>query len=143
MSLLQEIQKDQLAARKARAPVAANLLTTLYSEVSMIGKNNGNREVTDAEIVTHVKKMMVANADNIEKLAPWDDRILQYKEENTILSKYIPKQLTEQDLRDIVAKLVETEKATVPVIMGHLKANYGGRYDGKLASEIAKAAQSA
>jgi len=44
--LINKIKSDSLEARKARQTDTATLLTTLYSEASMIGKNLGNREST-------------------------------------------------------------------------------------------------
>ena len=49
--LINQIKSDALEARKARQTNTATLLTTLYSEASMVGKNDGNRESTDAEVL--------------------------------------------------------------------------------------------
>ena len=50
MTLFSQIKADQLAARKAKDGLKATLLTTLIGELTAIGKNDGNREVTDAEV---------------------------------------------------------------------------------------------
>ena len=58
MSLIQDIKSASLVARKARETKKAESLITLYSEASMIGKNDGNRESTDAETIAVIKKFI-------------------------------------------------------------------------------------
>lgn len=57
MTITEQIKAASLTARKARDTVASALLTTLLSDVVMIGKNAG-RETTDAEAVAIVKKFI-------------------------------------------------------------------------------------
>ena len=57
MTIAEQIKAASLTARKARDTVASALLTTLLSDVVMIGKNAG-RETTDAEAVAIVKKFI-------------------------------------------------------------------------------------
>ena len=47
MSLLAQLKKDSLLARKAADGVRATLLSTLIAEAEMVGKNAGNRESRD------------------------------------------------------------------------------------------------
>ena len=60
--LLETINQDRNEARKMKYTATATLLTTLYSEAQMVGKNDGNRETTDAEVVAVIKKF-VKNID--------------------------------------------------------------------------------
>ena len=58
MTLLAKLKADSLQARKDGNKVAANLLVTLVSEATMVGKNAGNRDSTDEEVQRVVKKFL-------------------------------------------------------------------------------------
>lgn len=142
MSLMQILKDDQLAARKARETVKASLLTTLIGEAAVIGKNDGNRDTTDAEVVAVVKKFIKSNVELYSSAKNiWDSPVLDaIIEEKSILDSYLPKQLTKEDLKIIFRKysFYDCTQASVPnkgQFMKHLKDNYVGQYDGKVAAE--------
>lgn len=144
MSLLQRIKDDSLTARKDKLSGAAILLTTLYSEAAMVGKNNGNRETSDTEVIAIVKKFKANNEETLKVLADTDERYHQALAENEILDRYLPKQMSEDELQSIVTKLIaEHAIPKTPKSMGSvmklLKDGFEGRYDGALASKIVSA----
>lgn len=148
MSLLQQIKNDQLTARKNREAIKASLLTTLIGEAANIGKNDGNRETTDAEVVAVVKKF-VKGLDEIITVAITytdKDKAEQSIAEKAILQVYLPKQMTEAELSVAIADIKTEVGATNPKDMGKvmaaLKAKFEGQYDGKQASVLIKAALS-
>lgn len=140
-SLMETLKKDQLQARKNKDNVTASLLTTLISEAAMIGKNDGNRETTDLEVVRVVKKF-VANIEETLKIR--NDEKLQ--SEKRILEDYLPRQLTEDDIKSFVAvMIIKSQLASDPLtqkdfgkIMKALQAEHPGCVDGKLASQVIK-----
>lgn len=138
MTLLNTIKNDQLQARKDKSAEAASLLTTLYAEASMVGKNNG-RETTDAEVVAVIKKFL---KNNTEFLSNINDTHKEYEKlinEKHILEKYLPKQLSEMEMKEIVVNFKNnSDNVNVGVVMKHMKENYDGQYDGKILSSIVK-----
>lgn len=61
------------------------------------------------------------------------------KFELEILESFLPKQLSEDDLKTIILDFKDKNAgANIGQIMGHLSQNYKGQYDGKLASQLAK-----
>jgi uncharacterized protein YqeY len=144
MSLLQKIKADQVAARKARSSVDAAILTTLIGEAEAVGKNGGNREVTDAEVVAMIKKF-VKNLDETIRIAGDyrdGDACDRAWSEKQVLEQYLPKQLTEDELRMAMSELIANNGLSgakaMGVLMKELKTNYEGLYDGALASKLAK-----
>lgn len=139
MTLIEQIKQDQLAARKEHKALATSLLTTLIGEATAIGKNNGNRDVTDAEVVALVKKFTKGMDDTLGYLKDSNPEgsatVLAEKE---ILSAYLPKQLTEAELVVVVAASMERVENTTGSLMKYLKDYYPGQYDGKMASTIIK-----
>ena len=145
MSVLQNIKAAQLKARKERNSVAASLLTTLIGEAEMVGKN-ANREVTDQEVIATVKKFIKNLDETIRIAGDYRDADAADKAwaEKTVLEQFLPKQLSEDELKmhinSIHAGLLSTDgKADVGSIMKVLKQRFDGLYDGKLASTIIKA----
>ncbi len=142
-SLLKQIKKDQLQARKNKNGPTAKSLTTLIGEAEMIGKNDGNRESTDEEVIAVIKKFVKNLKDLMsvmsQRLSP---TFTAAQAELDLLSTYLPSQMEEAELRTVIqSHLVELEDIS-PRMMGQvmkwLKDNYGGQYDGKLASKVVK-----
>lgn len=141
MTLIQQIKQDQLAARKSKDAVASSLLTTLIGEAEMVGKTAGNRETTDEEVIAVVKKF-VKNINETVVVVTKSETIADLVKERQLLEKYLPLQLTRLDIEKFLAK-TKHEISAGPKDMGKLlatlKATYPGQYDGKMASEVAKA----
>jgi uncharacterized protein YqeY len=138
MSLITEIKADQITARKNRNAPMASLLTTLIGEAEMVGKNAG-REVLDAEVVATIKKFIKNIDETIKALGADDIRAQNAMDEKVVLEHYLPKQMTESELRAHVEEIVLTEGLNMGKIMGVLKGRFEGRYDGKMASAVVKA----
>lgn len=145
MSLLQTIKAAQLQARKDRKADAAATLTTLISEASMVGKNDGGRESTDAEVIATLKKF-ISNIDDVIKIAgDYRDsaRADSAWAEKTLLEQFLPLQLKEDELEAIIAAFVAAngikDAKGMGLVMRHLKESYGGLFDGNAASRITKA----
>jgi uncharacterized protein YqeY len=137
MSILDVLKADQLSARKSQSHTTISILTTLIGEGVSIGKNSGNRETTDVEMIALIKKFIKNNEEVITALDFNDPRSQTTFLENIILKAYLPKQLTESELRDIIGACVLTGQ-NMGGIMATLKTNHSGLYDGKLASAIIK-----
>lgn len=154
MSLLTDIKAASLQARKDKNSVVTSLLTTLIGEANAIGKNNGNRETTDAEVITIIKKF-VSNATETkslihnaafnahESLNNLDHQQLDaLTKEIDILNSFLPTQLTHEQLDRTICDLVVLTGATsikdMGKIMKALKEQHEGTYDGAKASALIK-----
>lgn len=156
MALLDALKADQLSARKSSDRLKADLLTTLIGEATQITTEEFKRgltDVTDEKVAATVAKFLKNTKLTLENLASErarlteaggdaskvDARIKSAETELAILSSYGPRQMTDSELREAIADFrAKTPDATVGSIMAHLKTNFGGRYDGKAASALAK-----
>lgn len=141
MTLIEQIKSDALRARKDRATAVATLLITLISEAEMVGKNAGNRQVTDVEVVAIIKKFIKNLDETIVALGDNDPRTLICIGEKATLGMYLPKQFDEQELSRVLAFIIlETGdgQKNMGKVMGLLKARFDGQYDGKMASALVK-----
>jgi len=141
--LINQIKSDALIARKARKTDTATLLTTLYSEASMIGKNLGNRESTDQEVLQVIEKF-IKNANEVKEILLKNNKDVSHVDnEIKVLSKYLPQKMSYNELENVVRDIIEALKdinseVQIGKVMSVLKNSYGGTYNGKLASEIVK-----
>jgi len=133
MTLMEQIKTKQVQARKSYCVAEASLLTTLLGEAAMVGKNAG-RETTDAEVVAVVKKFVKNIDETVTALTSRGQDAADFLVERDILEQFLPVQLSENALIE-VAKC----QPNMPAFMKHLKENFAGKYDGKLASQVAKA----
>ena len=142
--MIAQIRKDWLTARKEKRSAESALLSTLVSEITMVGKNDGNRETTKDETIKIIKKF-VQNIEEIIKIkGESESDATGEKQEKEWLSRYLPKQMSESELSDIVNKIVadlpEKSMKVMGAVMGKLQKEHGGLYDGKVASKIVKQA---
>jgi uncharacterized protein YqeY len=141
--LIDQIKTAQVEARKSRNTLAATLLTTLLGEANMVAKNAQRDTPTDEEVTVVVKKFLKGNLETQSFLANGSnpEALETVKAEQVILEVYLPKQLSEEELVQIVsAAILAGTASNVGALMGFLKANHSGKYDGKIASAAVKTA---
>jgi len=130
MKLIEMINVDMIAAYKSKNTEAKALLGVLKGAATKV-----NKVPEDAEVIATIKSMIKTHDKSVaEHNVP-----TLTDGELAILDGYLPSQLTETDLESIIEKyLEENEVNSMGQIMGHLKTNYGGQYDGKMASTLVK-----
>lgn len=142
--LINRIREDMLAARKGDDAVAKSLLVTLYSEAAMVGKNKRNGDTTDDEAISMVRKFAANTEETIRLLTERGQTADAQQRELAILQAYLPRQMSRDELSEAIAAIVAEQPEKGPKVMGRvmgdLKARFGATYDGKLASELVKAA---
>jgi uncharacterized protein YqeY len=131
---METLRADQLAARKSANTATASLLTTLIGEAAAIGKNAGNRETTDAEVVATVQKFLKNNATiielGVEKLG--EVAFNTATNEKQILEGYMPKKLSQMQIMAEIAEVkctVADVKKLKGAVMAHFKNKFAGQYD--------------
>ena len=156
MALLDQLKADQLAARKANDRLKADLLSTLIGEATQITTEEFKRgvtEVTDEKVAATVAKFLKNTKLTLETLtgerarlgeAGGDAskvaaRVAAAEAEAAILASYSPKQMSEAELKAAIDGFrAANPDANVGAIMAHLKASFGGQFDGKTASALAR-----
>ncbi len=141
--LLQKLKDDNLAARKQGNAVAASLLSTLYAEAAIVGKNAGNRESSDEEVTSVIRKFLKNNSEACTVIKD-EQRLSVLQQEGALLESYLPKMASEDEVRAFIAECVATLTDKSPKgmgsVMGKLKAKFGATYDGAKASAWVKEA---
>lgn len=148
MNILQNIKDDNLEARKAKRKHISSTLNPLISEIAMIGKDNGNRETTDAETVIVLKKFiknikltmsLIKGENNFGSLSDSIlDKLYDLERELNLIQGYLPTQITKSKLEIIISDIITKGKNNIGAIMKELNNDYNGLYDNRIAMEIIK-----
>jgi len=144
--LLGELRKMMMKAKLEKDTVKGNLLSTLVAEAVMVGKNDGNRETTDAETIAMIKKFLKNVNETLALMDEMGKDKTETLREKEILESLLPKQLSEEELAKVIEEIVATLPDKSPRQMGNvmaeLKKKYDGQFDGKIASGLVKKALS-
>lgn len=139
--MLNRIHSEFLAARKARDTVRSNLLGTVYAEVSRIAKDRPEQPPTDEDAVRVLRKFVVA-AEEVQKAVKGDQNHASYQtaaKEIAILNEFLPQMYTDEQLTAAIQQVIAGGAKNIGAIMQGLKAGHAGKFDGRRASELAKA----
>lgn len=124
MSIQEQIKADFVSAMKEQNKEIKLLLSVVIGEMDRV-----NKVLTDEQVISVVKKMIegAKTTNNLDEVA--------------ILEKYLPKQLSEEQLNGLISALIFSNNYTAKdmgKIMSSLKESHAGQYDGKLASSLVK-----
>lgn len=144
--LLDDIKKKQKELRiKARSDVTGDItvqkmiLTTLIGELEGLAK----KKVVDDLVVQQVITKFVKNNKETQLHTTDQGMARTLFLENEILEGFLPKQMTEEQLREVVSGIMKEfndggHTVSMGLVMGRLKTLHGGAYDGRLASAVVK-----
>ena len=145
MSLKDKLTEDMKQAMKDKE--AGKLRLSVIRMVRAAIKNveiDTKAELAEEDVIAIVAKEVKMRRDSMEefKKGQRDDLVAQLEQEIEILLPYLPKQLTEAEVREIVTEAVAVSGATSSKDMGKVMAvlmpKVKGRADGKLVNNIVR-----
>ena len=137
--LATRLQSDLNASRKAQDKTLTLLLGTIVSDVKN-RKIELRRELTDDEVVDVIRKGIKRRRESIEAYDKGGRAELAGKEraEVAILEKYLPAQVSDDELRAAVRTAVAGGATTIGAVMGKVMPQFKGRADGTQINAIAR-----
>lgn len=137
--IIDELKKSNIEAMKAkdkdaRAVISIVLTKSKLMEVEL--KANG-KELSDADVLSVIQKTLKELSDEKDGYLKVNnqERVDSTLRQIDIIKQYLPKQLSEEDIRIEINKL---EDKSMPSIMKHFKTNFAGKVDMSLVNKIAK-----
>ena len=137
--ILDEIKKANVQALKDKNTNARTIYGIVSNKAMLetIKKREKGEALSDADMVQIIQKTikeLTEEAENYSKVgnAVEQDKILEQK---SILEKYLPKMMSEEEIRTIISGLADK---SIGNVMKHFKINYAGKCDMKLVNEIVK-----
>lgn len=137
--LIDEIKKANVVAMKARDNTAKGIYSIIMNKYMLLSieKKQKGEEATDVDLITIISKTLkelteekesYLKVNNLEKV-----NAIAHQEE--LISKYLPKMLTEEEIRKEISTL---DDKSLPNVMKHFKTNFQGKVDMGLVSKIAR-----
>lgn len=117
----EKLQKDLIEAMKEKNKKKIDVIKLLKASIQNEEIKN-KKELTDDEILNVIVKQVKMRKDAIEdfKKASRDDLISNYNEEIEILEEYLPKQLTAEEINEIIDEVFDIVKPTNSSDMGKI-----------------------
>lgn len=130
------LAKDEKSLRSLRAIKAAILLAKT--------SEGGGGEIKEEDEIKLLQKLVKQRKDSLEiyEQQKRDDLAQKEKEEIEVIEKFLPKQLSADELKEIIAKIIAETGASSPAdmrkVMGHATKQLAGNADGKTISAVVK-----
>ena len=147
MSLKEKLQADLTNAIRERDEVRSStirmILTSIRNE-EVAGKEA--KELSDAEVITVLSREAKKRREAAEafELAKASDRAAAERAEGAVIAEYLPKQLSETEIKDLITNALKETGASTPAQMGlvmkALQPKIAGRADGGMVSSLVKQA---
>ena len=143
MALLSDIKSDLKQAMLGKNDLVRDTIRMFLAEVQRFEIDN-KEEVDDAKALQIINKMIKQRNDSISqfKSGGRDDLADKEQQEVDILSKYKPKQLSEEEIAARVKEAIQDTGASsmqdIGKVMGVLKSSLAGSADMGMVSKIVK-----
>ena len=141
--LKEKLMEDLKNSMKEKNVVRKNVIQMVRAAILQIEKDKGI-EVDDNKILEIIAKEVKTRNDSLLDFEKGgrEDLVKQAKEEISILSEYLPKQLTREELKEKITKIVADLGATsmkdMGMVMKEAKAQIGTAADGRTINEVVK-----
>lgn len=143
MTLSERINNDLKEAMKSKDSFRLSVIRMVKGAMQL-AKPNPREELTDDDVITVISKQINMRNDSIKEFeaAGRSDLVEQNKKEIEILNTYMPKQLSEEELTEIIDKVFEEVKPTSQKDMGLIMKNISplvkGKADMSLVNKLVK-----
>ena len=137
--LLARIQGDLNSARKSQDKPGTLLLGTVLSEIKN-RKIELRRDPADADVIDVLRKSMKRRRESAEMYTKGGRTDLADKEsaEAAALEKYLPAQVSPEELRAAVKAAIAGGATQIGAVMGKVLPQFKGRADGSAINAIAR-----
>ena len=147
MSLKQQIEDKLNSALKAKDKntyPTMRLIISAIKDAEIAGRTKDKKEITDSDITAILKKMIKQRNESCEvyKKAGRSELLENELKEMDVISAFLPKQLSEEEVKKICQETVKSVGATsmkdMGKVMGALKSKHADTIDFSKVSPIIK-----
>jgi len=141
--LKEKLMQDLKDAMKEKDVIKKDTIQMVRAAILQIEKDKAI-EVNDEKIIEIIAKEVKGKKDAIVDFEKGgrQDLIDQTNREIEILSEYLPKQLSKDEIKEIVKNVIDTVGATtmkdMGIVMKEAKSKIGAAADGRTINEVVK-----
>ena len=145
MGLKEKLQSDLTDAIRSKDGVKSGTIRMLLAAITneeVAGKSA--KVLTDAEVITVLSREAKKRREAVEAYtnAKRDDLANKEKEEAAVIALYLPEQLSEMDIKKLIAEAIAETNATgaagMGLVMKVLQPKIAGKADGGVVSSLVK-----
>jgi uncharacterized protein YqeY len=131
--------KEAMKAKDERAVSTLRMVNATLKNADIDARGGGKPALVDADVLAVLQKMIKQRQESVElyKKGGRDDLVKQEQQEIDIISAYLPKQMSDDEMKAAVAEVVKDAGAASMKDMGRVMAALKERYTGKM--DFAKA----
>ena len=143
MSLTERINQDVKQAMKARDKETLKVLRMLKWALQMEQLEH-SEPLNEEQEITIISRELKQRKDSLAEFekAGRQDLVDEVTDEIVVVERYLPKQLSEEEIevevRKVMDELNATSKSDFGKVMGKAMANLKGKADGNLVKEVTK-----
>ena len=144
MTLKERLQSETTAAMRSGDSLRRDTLRMVQNSAYNLEKKSG-KPLSDEELLAVVSREVKTRRESVEAFRKGNREDLASKEEAeiAILGEFLPEQLGEAQIKDLIEQAVRATGAETPrdlgKVMGWLAPHTRGRADGKLVSTLVAA----
>ena len=136
--------KDAMKARDERRVSTLRMVNAAIKDRDIEARGNGKGPLSDEELLALFQKLIKSRQDSIELYQKGGraDLVAQEQEEIAIISGYLPKQMSEDEMKAAIAAAIKDTGAAsmkdMGKVIGALRGKYAGQMDFGKASGLVK-----
>jgi len=145
MALEQKIMTELKTAMLARDEAGLRSLRAIKAAILLVKTSEGGSgELKEEDEIKLLQKLVKQRKDSLEIFQQQNRMDLAKKEEEEIavIEKFLPKQLSAEELKDALARIIADSGASSPAdlgkVMGIASKQFAGKADGKTISALVK-----
>lgn len=144
MSLEAKVMEEMKTAMRAKDEAGLRTLRAIKSAILIEKTSGSSGEITEADELKMLQKMAKQRKESLDIYTQQnrEDLAAKEREELEVLERFLPKQMSEEQLRaelkTIIAETGASSPADMGKVMGVASKKLAGRADGKMISEQVK-----
>ena len=144
MSLESRLMTDLKEAMKAKDQAALRSIRAAKAAILLLKTDGTGKEIDESSEIKLIQKLIKQRQDSLEiyEKQGREDLAVTEREEIEVLQRYLPKQLSEEELmpiiKDIITKSGAEGMKDMGKVMGMASGQLSGQADGKTISSIVK-----
>lgn len=144
MSLETKVMEQMKDAMRAKDEAALRTLRSIKAAILLEKTSGSGTEITEADEIKMLQKMAKQRRDSLDIFTQQnrEDLAVKEREELAIIEKFLPQQMSREELVDALKTIIAETGASSPAdmgkVMGAATKQLAGKADGKMISENVK-----
>lgn len=144
MSLEQKVMEEMKGAMRAKDEAALRTLRAIKAAILLEKTSGSSTEISEADETKMLQKMAKQRRDSLDIFVQQnrEDLAAKEREELAIIERFLPAQMSAEELQVVIKEIIAQTGASSPAdmgkVMGVATKQLAGKADGKLISETVK-----